>query len=367
MFSDFIWLKCIFTFLVPLLGVLYIIPKLREIAKRISLIDEPVEKRKVHTVPVPLVGGIAIVISAIFGSMLFVGVHGLRGMFLGLALLLLVGFLDDLLDLDSKRKFLAQIVASVLMIYFSKVVLLSFGDLFCCGELRLPQIPWVIWPVTVFCVVGVINAINLADGLDGLAGGVSFIAFLTFSLLFFWEGSNSLVLVNLAFAGAVFGFLYYNWSPATVFMGDAGSLCLGFVLAFMSLVLTQGVDSKVNPMLPFVMLALPITDTIVVMCKRILMKRNPFVADCYHLHNILVRCGLSKLSAVCLMLSCSLFLNVFVILLYLFNVQSCVIFFGYLIFFLVYFGLSFFLKQIVKCCLRWRRIILRGDRTGVPS
>ncbi len=350
-------IKYFFAFLLPLLGTLYLIPYLRIIASRINLLDIPKEKRKIHSSPTPLVGGVAIVISVVFSVMFLTGLQGMRGFFLGLALLLLVGFLDDLLDLDSKRKFLAQIGATILMIYFSKTALLSFGDLLGLGPLKIMQTPWAIYPITIFCVVGVINAINLVDGLDGLAGGIAFIAFAAFALLAFFEGRPTLTLINLAFAGGLAGFLRYNWNPASVFMGDAGSLCLGFALAFMALALTQGKAAGVSPVIPLIILALPITDTIVVMTKRLLLKRNPFKADHYHFHHILLRCGLSRVCTVCTLLVLSLAAASLAITSYILKIEDYHIFEVYMLFLIFYFSLSFFIKTFYKrlLCQRVKR------------
>ncbi len=347
-------LKYFLAFLFPLFGAFYLIPRLRTIATRINLLDIPKEKRNIHSSPTPLVGGIAIVISVTFSIMLLTGLQGMRGFFLGLALLLLVGFLDDLLDLDSKRKFLAQTGATVLMIYFSKTALLSFGDLLGCGSLTLPQTPWIIYPVTIFCVAGVINAINLVDGLDGLAGGIALISFSAFALLAFFENKPILTLINLAFAGGIAGFLRYNWNPATVFMGDAGSLCLGFALAFMALALTQGETAGVSPAIPLIILALPITDTIVVMTKRMLLKKNPFKADRYHLHHITLRYGLSRVGVVYMFLGASLFAASLAIISYAMKIYDYHIFLVYMLFFISYFSLSFFIKKFYKKLLFWK-------------
>jgi len=202
-------LKVILIFLTAYFSVLFILPKLANIALRIGLVDEP-NHRKVHKTPRPLVGGIGMVIAATFSALLFVSIEGLRGFFLGLALLLLIGFLDDFKEVGHRQKFLAQIAATALLIYFSKLSLQTFGDLVGLGEIDLSGNMPLTWGVTVFCVVGVINAINMIDGLDGLAGGVSFLAFLAFAIHSSLIGNDSLMLLNLALAGAVLGFLKFN-------------------------------------------------------------------------------------------------------------------------------------------------------------
>lgn len=279
------------TFLASFLAALFVLPRLCVVAQKIGLVDKP-NARKIHTEPRPLVGGIGFVISATFSALLFLPLDGFRGYFAGLAILLLVGFFDDFLEVGHKRKFLAQIISTSLLMYLSKISLSNFGDLLGFGNLVVPDEILAVWAVTVFCVVGVTNAINMIDGLDGLAGGISFLVFVTFALLSFLGSYDSLLLLNLALAGGVLGFLRYNWSPARLFMGDAGSLCLGFSLSFMAIALTQQVDSPVKPVIVLVILTVPISDTITVMTRRIVAGKSPFKPDKTHLHHTLIEAGL---------------------------------------------------------------------------
>ena len=220
-------IRVLLTFLVAFFGALFVLPNLSHIANRIGLVDIP-NDRKLHLRPRPLVGGIGIIIAATFSSLVFVSLQGTRGFFSGLAILLLVGFFDDFQGLGHRKKFLAQIVATTLLFFLSKVSLSNFGNLLGLGAITIPEIGWLTWGVTVFCVVGVTNAVNMIDGLDGLAGGITFVSFLTFAALASLAGINSLMLLNLALAGAVLGFLKYNWTPSILFMGDAGVSVLGF-------------------------------------------------------------------------------------------------------------------------------------------
>lgn len=301
-------IKLMLAFFVAFFSVLIVLPKLSHIAKRIGLVDHP-GKRKIHKDPKPLVGGIGMTIAATFSALIFVPIYGLRGFFLGLSVLLLVGFLDDFKEISYWQKFITQIIATTIMMYFSKTALLSFGDLVGIGSFYVPSNDFIIWCVTVFCVVGVINAVNMIDGLDGLAGGLSFIAFLMFGIHASFAGEHPLMLLNFSLAGAVLGFLRFNWHPASLFMGDAGSLCLGFSLAFMSLALTQGDEAHVRPVVALLILAVPITDTITVMFKRIVRGESPFKADRYHLHYIILRYGVSRTGAVRLILGLSILLS----------------------------------------------------------
>ena len=349
-------IRIFLVFLVALFSSMLVLPKLARIAKVIGLLDKPSEKRKIHKIPRPLVGGIGMVISATFCSLIFIPIAGLRGYFLGLSILLFVGFLDDFKEMGHKQKFLAQILASLLLIYFSKVSLVSFGDLCGLGPIILPDISWLIWGVTIFCVVGVINAINLVDGLDGLAGGISFVAFIIFAIHASIGGDETLMLLNLALAGAVLGFLRFNWYPSTMFMGDAGSLCLGFSLAFMALALTQGSNAHVSPVVPLLILAVPITDTITVMGKRILRGQNPFKADRYHLHHIFMRLGMGRVLAVKVILGVTTLLSLTSLLGPLYKLSDASLFAVFLVYFIVYVISSFFIIRLMRASLKYTKM-----------
>jgi len=347
-------LRIIIVFLVSFFSVIFVLPKIANIAQRIGLLDQP-NGRKVHTSPQPLVGGIGMVPAVVFTSLVFIPINGLRGYFIGLAILLLVGFLDDFKEIGHRQKFMAQIIATGALIYFSKIVLITFGDLLGMGALNVPGGNIVAWVVTIFCVVGVTNSVNLIDGLDGLAGGISFVAFLFFASHASFVGNQTLMLLNLAFAGAILGFLRFNWCPSILFMGDAGSLCLGFSLSFMALALTQGNDAEVSPVTALLILAVPITDTIIIMCKRIMHGQSPFKPDKYHLHHIFLRCGMSRASTVWIILAISVLLGSFSLLGPVYGFAESWLFVLFVTYFLVYLAASFCIVGFFRYSLKLRK------------
>ncbi len=347
-------LRIITVFLCSLFGSLFVLPKLAHIARRIGLLDQP-NRRKVHATPRPLVGGIGMMIAATFSSLAFIPIAGLRGYFLGLSVLLLIGFLDDFLDVGHKQKFLAQIGATVLLIYFSKVSLSSFGDILGIGEIYVPGGEIAIWIVTAFCIVGVINSINLIDGLDGLAGGISFNGFLFFALHASIGGNIPLMLLNFALAGAVLGFLKFNWHPSILFMGDAGSLCLGFSLGFMALALTQGASSVMPPVAALLILAVPITDTLVIMCKRAINGSSPFMPDKYHLHHIFMRYGMGRVRAVRTILGLSFLLGATSLLLPFRNIPEYCLFAIFGTYFVIYTIASFYIPVLLRYSRKFKK------------
>ena len=337
-------LRIVLVFLVALLSTLFVLPRLARIGQRIGLVDIP-RGRKQHTGPRPLVGGIAFVIAATFTSMAFISIQGFRGYFLGLSVLLFFGFLDDFRELNPYQKFIAQIFACILLIYFNRLSLVDFGHLFGDWPLRLPDAPWLIWLVTIFCLVGVINAVNMMDGMDGLAGGIAFIAFVAFSCHAFLNGQEGMMLLNLALAGAMLGFLRYNWSPASLFMGDAGSLCLGYSLGFVAIALTQGETAGVRPVVPLLILAVPIVDTVSVMARRIKRGVSPFHADSYHLHHLLHWHGFSREKSVNVILAITALLAATSFLQPLYNLPDAAMFAIFTAYFLVYFFCSHYMLR----------------------
>jgi len=169
-------------------------------------------------------------------------------------------------------------------------------------------------PFTYFSVVGVTNAINLIDGLNGLAGGLSLIAFLFIGIAAYLSGNHVLAMMSIAFVGALGGFLKYNFPKAKIFMGDSGSLFLGFSLAVFSIFLTQNENFRVDPMFPVMILLIPIFDTLRVMFVRAFNMKNPFKADKAHLHHLLVRRKFSSVNAVIFLWSLSIILGLLAVL-----------------------------------------------------
>jgi UDP-GlcNAc:undecaprenyl-phosphate GlcNAc-1-phosphate transferase len=294
-------MKSTLIFVTSFFLTIFFLPKLANIASQIGLMDKPGE-RKVHSIPKPLVGGIGMAMALSIACLLYVPLLFLRGFYAGLILLVIMGFFDDFREVDHWTKFGAQIAAAIFAIYFSDSVLRSFGDLFSFGPITLGVLAV---PATIFCIIGVTNALNMIDGLDGLAGGISLIAFFGFVALSHLNHQPEIMFLSIAFSGAVAGFLIYNWSPSRLFMGDAGSLCLGFSLAFLSIVVTQKEGSVVPPVVPLLILAVPIVDTVTVMVKRIVNGKSPFHADSTHIHHILMRVGFSKTAAVWIILAIS--------------------------------------------------------------
>ncbi len=286
---DFFWY--FYVFLTAMFFALLLVPMLRRWAVETGQLDMP-DRRKSHVQPTPRLGGVGIFTAFLFSVLVFSPMgQEMRGIIAGALVVFVTGLVDDLYGLSAKKKFFGQISACFITVVTGNLYLSRLGNLFGLGEIVLPW--WIGIPFTIFAVVGVINALNLLDGLDGLAGGFSFIALAAFALLGWQDGNLQVTVLSVALLGGVVGFLKYNSYPATIFMGDAGSLSLGFFLGFLALLMTQQPTAGVQPIVPFVILGLPIVDTIRVMLKRLLLLRSPFTPDRTHVHHRFLDLGLN--------------------------------------------------------------------------
>jgi UDP-GlcNAc:undecaprenyl-phosphate GlcNAc-1-phosphate transferase len=343
-----LYLEAAATFSFSLFATWLLLPKLTDIAVRIGLVDQP-NRRKVHKRPKPLIGGVAMVAGVGLSCLLFLHPASLRGFFIGLAILLIVGFLDDFRELNHRLKFLAQFLSMGCLVFLSGVRLETLGELLPGFSL---SIGYMVVPLTILSGVGVINAVNMADGLDGLAGGLALTAFASFSFLAHLNGQPNLMLLSLAFCGALIIFLKHNWHPSSLFMGDAGSLTIGFTLAFLSIAISQRGLGLVPPLTILLIMAVPVTDTLTVMTKRMIRKRSPFRADRTHFHHLLLRCGFTKRLSVLTILGISLALSAVGLGGALLNVPHYYLMAAFLGYFGLYLLFVFYATEILRAKLR---------------
>jgi UDP-GlcNAc:undecaprenyl-phosphate GlcNAc-1-phosphate transferase len=284
-------------FFVALITSLFLTPHTEKLAEWIGAVDSPDANRKVHSRAVTRLGGIAMAI-ALLGALLLGAdfSRGLTAFIAGAVVVVLVGFLDDLSPMRSTVKFAGQVAGASVFVLSSGFRLDSLGDLFASGPIATGALAPVL---TVFCMVGVMNALNLSDGLDGLAGGISTIACIFFGIFAYLQGDHLSLWITVALLGSLFGFLRYNTFPAKLFMGDSGSLLLGYTLAAVAVILVQ--KDGVIPLAPVTVagvLALPVIDTLFVMIRRLLHRQNPFHPDKTHLHHRLLGLGLPHAAVV---------------------------------------------------------------------
>jgi UDP-GlcNAc:undecaprenyl-phosphate GlcNAc-1-phosphate transferase len=269
------------------------LPLFARLAARWRIVDHPGD-RKVHAVPIPRIGGVAMAFGVFIAALLVIPLGAQDRYFLAAAAVLTVfGYLDDRFDLDHRIKFVGQLIAAGTVIIGGDIQIhsLTLED-----RMFLPE--WVAVPLSFLFLVGITNAINLADGLDGLAGGTTFLCLCALAILAYHSGQVSCAALALTFAGAILGFLRFNTFPASIFMGDAGSQLLGFAVGVISLRATQSGNSMISAAIPVLLLALPILDTLNVMTQRIGEGRSPFSADKNHIHHKLLSFGFDHHEAV---------------------------------------------------------------------
>ena len=287
-----------YTFVLGLFTSLAQIPPISRLAVSIGILDKS-DDRKVHSGGIPRLGGIAIFFSVLLATLLFSSVDQIIKAYLaGGIIIFLTGLSDDLQGLSPRQKFLGEFVAATVAIVLGGQGLTSLGDLLGFGEILLQSFSL---PFTIVALVGVINAINLIDGLDGLAGGITAIASLGFLILAGLAGNHGLMYVTVALFGATIGFLKFNTHPAQIFMGDSGSLFLGYSLGFCAINLTVAGGGAVSPVTPLIILALPIVDTLVVVARRGVRGDRFLSPDKSHLHHRMLALGFSHRMVVVLL------------------------------------------------------------------
>ncbi len=275
-------------------------PVVRDLAHRAGCLDHALTARKIHGKPVPRLGGVAIVLAffaplvALFfvnsdvGSRFYADPPKAFGLIGGGLVIAALGIFDDLRGANAKTKFVVQFTVAGAMYalgYRIDIIANPFGPEFQLGFLGLP--------FTLIWIVGVTNAMNLIDGLDGLAGGVALIAVVTTFVVAAKGGEPLMLLFTAALAGAVLGFLFYNFNPATIFMGDTGSMFLGFVLATTAIRAHQKSSAAVTILVPIIALGIPIADTLLAIARRAARGAPLFSADRGHIHHRLLDLGLT--------------------------------------------------------------------------
>lgn len=308
--------------------VLVITPAVIFLANKTGAVDKP-DARKVHTKPIPRIGGIGIylafTLSIIFISIIsnFEGetLRTIQGLIISGTIMFLIGIIDDYKNLPAKVKLLGQIIAAAVLVFFFDVRVDFITDL----RGGYIYFGFAAVPATIFWMVGITNTVNLIDGLDGLAAGVSGLAATTILLVAMEQHFFLITILTAALAGAAFGFLFYNTNPAQIFMGDSGSLFLGFMLASISIIGAVKSAATIALIVPILALGIPIFDTTFAILRRYLGGQPIFKPDKGHLHHRLLKLGFTQRQAVFLMYVISAMLGVSAIALTEVNNQIAVI------------------------------------------
>lgn len=282
-------------------------PIVKSFAYKIGAIDVPKDNRRMHKKPIPRVGGLAIFLGFIVSTLVFGRLDGeMKSILLGAVIIVLLGIVDDVMALKPGTKFIGQIVAAVIPIMANVRISLLTNPFDSDSYIRLG---WFSIPITVIWIVGMTNAVNFIDGLDGLACGVSSIASLTVFTIALLVTEPHIAIVMAALAGACFGFLPYNLNPAQIFMGDTGSMFLGYILATISITGLFKLCAAISFIVPFIILGLPIFDTGFAIVRRLLKGQSPLQADRGHIHHRLVDMGFDQKQSVAILYAVSVVLG----------------------------------------------------------
>ena len=308
-YSTAAWIKIILALVIAFVISFIATPLVKNFAVKVGAIDIPDKKRHIHSHPIPRMGGLAIFIGFLISVLLFANITTqVRG--------ILVGAIDDVLNLNAWLKFGVQILAAVIAVLSGIIINVVTNPLHITSSQAI-TIGILSVPVTILWIVGCTNSVNLIDGLDGLACGVSAIASLTMLVvsLLVSDANINVAVILAALCGGCLGFIPYNLNPAKIFMGDTGALLLGYVLATVSVIGMFKFYAVVTFVLPVLALAVPLSDTIFAFTRRILHGQSPFHADRGHFHHKLLDMGLSQKQAVAVLYAVSAILGLAAVLL----------------------------------------------------
>lgn len=280
---------------IPFLFVLCIVPFIKKIAIHVGALDIPNE-RKVHKKPMPRLGGLAIFFGFLLGYMIY-GTHSsqMNSILIGSFIIILTGVMDDIKPLKPSVKFIGQLIAASILVFYGNFLMKeisAFGIVIDFGIFS----PF----LTIFFILGCINCMNLIDGLDGLAAGISSIYFLTIGIIATMQQKFGLdFILTFVLLGSTLGFLIHNFHPATIFMGDSGSMFLGFIIATIALLGFKNVTMS-SLIIPLLILAIPILDTLFAIVRRSLKGEKISTPDKFHIHHQLLNRNFSQTQTVLL-------------------------------------------------------------------
>lgn len=300
LFDNYIFLSA-FAFVFAFAIAVIAIPAVIRVAELKHLFDEPDDQRKTHIKKTPTLGGVAIFAGLVISFTLlkdFQNLIDVKYLVPALIVIFFAGIKDDILVLTPMKKLLAQFVCAFLIAFLGNIKINSFYGMF--GLQEMPG--WVAVIFTMMAIITIINCYNLIDGADGLAGSQGLLSAMTFGVWFVQTNHWSLAFLSFALAGSLCGFLFFNWQPAKIFMGDTGAMLVGFVLSVLAIhfielnkALTIAPEYWVHasPSVAIGIMAIPIFDMLRVFGLRILKRKAPFHPDRTHLHHLLIDLGCS--------------------------------------------------------------------------
>jgi UDP-N-acetylmuramyl pentapeptide phosphotransferase/UDP-N-acetylglucosamine-1-phosphate transferase len=305
----------VLAFLSAFFVVLLVTPALIKVAFLKRLFDEPGEARKLHKRVVPTIGGIIIFAATVFALALWFpynmnqydflvrGIKDFQFVVATLLMLFFVGIKDDIVGTAPIKKLAAHIIVGMILVLMAEIRIKSLHGLFGIYDIPL----WASIFLSLFTYIVVVNAFNLIDGVDGLAAGVGLIAALAFGVLFLFGENMVMALLAFSLAGSLAAFLFFNFSPAKIFMGDSGSLSIGLIMSVLAIklvefepnqALNQWVVPLISPVMVLAILAYPLIDTLRIFFYRAIRGVSPFSADRNHLHHLLIDSGFNHATTV---------------------------------------------------------------------
>ena len=305
-------------------------PVVKTFAYKVGAVDVPKDTRRMHKVPIPRLGGLAIFIGFMLSVLIFGNVRGsgqMQSILMGSVIIVVLGVVDDIMALPAMMKFAVQIIAALIPA-LNGVVIQAFSN----PNIFSNSLYWVLGPlsipITVLWIVAITNSVNLIDGLDGLANGVSAISATTMLVIALLASEADVAIVMAALVGACVGFMPYNLNPAKMFMGDTGATFLGFILATMSIQGLFKFYAVISFAVPFLILGLPIFDTTFAFVRRIAHGQSPMHADRGHIHHRLIDMGLNQKQAVATLYVISAMLGLSAVVLTTGGEQKAMLFFA---------------------------------------
>jgi len=293
------WLRCVCSLILAGLVCYFITPQIIRLANKIGAVDIPKDNRRMHHTPIPRLGGLGIFAAFLFPSFSFSEIDlQFFGILAGASLLIILGVFDDIYSLNPWIKLIFQFLAAMIPV-LNGLMIQRLTDF--TGKQTYIELGYFAIPITLIWIVGITNAVNWIDGLDGLACGISIIACISMFVISVSVGDYVDAIIVSALLGSCFGFLPYNHNPARIFMGDTGSMFLGYMLAVLSVSGMFKLYAVISFVVPLLVLALPLADMIVNIIRRIVTGHSPMQADRGHIHHRLVDIGLSQKQAVLLL------------------------------------------------------------------
>ncbi len=273
-------------------------PLVKMLAYKVGAIDVPRDNRRMHTVPIPRLGGLAIFLAFMLSVLLFAEIdRQIQGILLGSVMIVVLGVLDDIMTLRAVPKFLVQIAAAGVAVYHGCVIQFLSNPIITSDATYISLGAWSV-PVTIIWIVAITNAVNFIDGLDGLAVGISAISTASLLVIAILVSEGNVAVILAALLGACLGFIPYNMNPAKIFMGDTGSTFLGFILATLSIQGLFKLYAVISFAVPFLILGVPIFDICFAVLRRLAKGQNPMRPDRGHVHHRLIDMGFNQKQSV---------------------------------------------------------------------